>query len=291
MLAGLVLIVLFLSVPVAHKLTNRQKTYHTYFEDESVSGLEEGGDVKFRGVRIGKISDIKYDRKDLSRVRVEFRVSEDFPMKEGMQVQTQLMGITMLKYLEIAGGTDPEAELLPDGSEIPNKPSGLEALTGKTDVIVAKVELLLNHLTTLTHPDSLASVREIMTNVAAISGEMRTFTETVSPDVQGIAASARSSMEKIDAISGDIQTMTSNVNRSIDSERLGQILSSIDSSAVSLKKLSETVELTIRQSREDITVSMENLRETLENANDLSRMLADNPSLLLRSEQQKARSW
>jgi ABC-type transporter Mla subunit MlaD len=98
-------------------------------------------------------------------------------------------------------------------------------------------------------------------------------------------------MEKIDAISGDIQTMTSNVNRSIDSERLGQILSSIDSSAVSLKKLSETVELTIRQSREDITVSMENLRETLENANDLSRMLADNPSLLLRSEQQKARSW
>jgi hypothetical protein len=45
----------------------------------------------------------------------------------------------------------------------------------------------------------------------------------------------------------------------------------------------------VRQSREDIMVSMQNLREALENANELTKILAENPSLLIRSEQQKER--
>ena len=56
-----------------------------------------------------------------------------------------------------------------------------------------------------------------------------------------------------------------------------------------MKTLSKNLDLTIRQTREDFTVSMENLRETLENANELSKILAENPSLILRGETQKER--
>jgi hypothetical protein len=58
---------------------------------------------------------------------------------------------------------------------------------------------------------------------------------------------------------------------------------------VALKALSENLDMTVRQSREDITVSMENLRETLENANELSKILMEDPSLILRGESQKER--
>jgi hypothetical protein len=47
--------------------------------------------------------------------------------------------------------------------------------------------------------------------------------------------------------------------------------------------------LMVRQSREDISVSMQNLREALENANQLAKELSENPSLLLKGEQQKER--
>jgi hypothetical protein len=45
----------------------------------------------------------------------------------------------------------------------------------------------------------------------------------------------------------------------------------------------------IRQGREDFTVGLENIREASENANQLTKTLAENPSLLLKGEAQKER--
>jgi len=56
-----------------------------------------------------------------------------------------------------------------------------------------------------------------------------------------------------------------------------------------MQQLSQDMSLIVKQSREDIMVSMENLREALENANELTKILAENPSLLLKGEQQKER--
>jgi phospholipid/cholesterol/gamma-HCH transport system substrate-binding protein len=291
MIAGLVLIAIFIAVPVSRRMSNRQKTYHTYFTDESVSGLEEGADVKFRGVRVGKVSNTGYDPGDLSRVRIEFRVDHDFPMNSDMYLQTQMMGITMLKYLEISGGDDSTATAVEPGSFIPNKPSLGATITGKAEDIMLKVELLLNHLNTLTHPDSLAAVKEILDNVAAITDDAEEFFGGITPDVKAITGSARKTMDNVTQITTDIRGVTGHVNRTVDSEQLSGILVSIDSTAYAMKRLSETLELTLRQSREDFTVSMQNLREALENANEVTRMLAENPSLLLRSEQQKERRF
>jgi phospholipid/cholesterol/gamma-HCH transport system substrate-binding protein len=289
MIAGLVLIAIFIAIPVGRKMTNRQKSYYTYFSDESVSGLEEGADVKFRGVRVGKVSNTSYDPDDLSRTRVEFNVDRDFPMNSDMYLQTQMMGITMLKYLEISGGDDTTATPVEPGSEIPNKPSLGATITGKAEDIMVKVEMLLNHLNVVTHPDSLAAVKRILDNVAAISEEATGFFDAVSPDVKAITSSARTTMTNVEQITADVRGVTGEVNRTVDSEQLSGILLSVDSTAYAMKQLSETLELTIRQSREDFTVSMQNLREALENANEVTRMLAENPSLLLRSEEQKAR--
>jgi hypothetical protein len=43
----------------------------------------------------------------------------------------------------------------------------------------------------------------------------------------------------------------------------------------------------VLQTREDISISMENLREAMESANQLMRLLADDPSLLIRGEKRE----
>ncbi len=285
---GVVLIALFISVPLGFKLTHRQKAYVCYFQGESVSGLEEGATIKFRGIPIGKVERISYEPRNLDRVKVDFRVRHDFPLKSDMYVQTGMMGITGLKYVEISGGTD-SAQILPPGSQIESRPSLMATITGKTDVIIAKVELLLNHLNAITDPDSLASLRRILDNVADISAKTERFIDDVAPEVRGMAKTANRSMQKIDGIAGDVKVLTGNLNQNIDARRMGAILGSIDSTSRSLKKLSETLDLTIRQTQEDFSISVENLRETLINANELSKTLAENPSLLIRGDPQKER--
>ncbi len=289
MIIGAILLAVFIAIPVGFSLTKREKAYHTYFDESvSLSGLEQGADVKFRGVPIGKVSTITYNPKDISRVKVLFTVQSDFPLKTDMYLTTGMMGITGLKYVEIMGGSD-SAAIMPPGSQVESRPSLFESITGKTDVLVGKVELLLNHLTAITNPDSLSGVKQIIDNVAVITDETRAFVQTARPEIQQVTAAAGRAAEKVDAIAGDLHRFSTSFSRGFEVNRVQDILASVDSAALAMKELSIDLDLTIRQTREDFTVSMENLRETLENANELSKLLAENPSLLIRSEQQRER--
>jgi phospholipid/cholesterol/gamma-HCH transport system substrate-binding protein len=285
--AACVLVVL-VAIPLGIRLTHKDKTYFAYFSGESMSGLEQGSQVKYHGVLIGKVSRISYDPKSLSRILVVLKVQRDFPMKKDMFAQSWSMGITGLNYLDIMGGTN-EAPLLPPNSEIPTKVSMMGKLTGQFDVIVGKVELLLNHLNAITEPDSLASIKKILDNLVAVSGDARNFFGSAGPDFAKIAGTARHVIVKIDSISTDIHAISSTVNHSLSENQLGRIVTRVDSTVLSLKNLSETMLLMVRQSREDISVSMQNLREALENANQLIKELSENPSLILKGEQQKER--
>jgi phospholipid/cholesterol/gamma-HCH transport system substrate-binding protein len=253
LVAGAALIAVFVAIPVGLQLTHRQKNYYAYFLDESISGLEQGADVKFRGVPVGKVVRIRYDRTDLSRVRVDVRVEHDFPLTEDMVGQIGGLSLTGIKHMELGGGTN-SSPLRAEGTEIPTKQSVMATLTGKAEEIILKIEVLLNHLNGLTHPDS--SLGTILENVAEITAEAKGFVAAVRPKVERSAGSFTSLMNRIDSISQDVKVITA---------------------------------LVIRQSREDIMVAMENLREALENANELTKILAENPSLLLRGEQQRER--
>jgi ABC-type transporter Mla subunit MlaD len=286
---GAILLAVFLAIPLGLKLREKQKHFYAYFEGESLSGLEQGAVVKFHGVPIGKVEHIAYDPANLLRVRVELRIQDEFPFKTDMYAQTGMVGITGLKYVEILGGSN-EAALLAEGSEIPSKQSPMAALTGKADEIVAKVELLLHNLALITHPDSLAGVKGIIDNVEVITADTRHYLSVLGPDIQTGAESIKDLVGTIDSIANTMNTMTSRVNTMLSSGALNTIVSGADSTLRSLNHVSEDLSLIVRQTREDIIVSMENLRETMENANQLSKMVTENPSLLLRgNEQQRER--
>jgi len=289
MVIGLVIGATLIAIPIGSRLSNRQKTFYAYFSGESLSGLEEGAQVKFHGVPIGKVARISYDPADLTRVKTEIRVQENFPMKTDMYAEAGAMGITGLKYVEILGGTNGAPLLKPD-SEVPTKTSMFATITGKAEIIVGKVELLLNHLNAITEPDSLASIKNILGNLAVITKDFRGFFGSVGPDLQGISGAAQQLMVRLDSISRDVKSLTGTVNQSLSGPRLSSIVASVDTSAQSIKTLSETMSLMVRQSREDFSVSLKNLREALENANGLMRELSENPSLIIRGEQQKERT-
>jgi phospholipid/cholesterol/gamma-HCH transport system substrate-binding protein len=286
MTVGILLAALFIAIPIGFRLANRQMAFYAYFAGESVSGLEQGADVKFRGVPVGKVIKIAYDRNRLERVRVDVRIERDFPLKTDMYGQISGISITGIKHIELSGGTD-EAGLLPEGSEIPTRQSPMTIVTGKAEEIIAKIEVLLNHLNGLTHPDSAVGV--VLDNVAAITTDVRGIVSDFRPQMERGASSAIDLIARIDSMTADLSVIVAETRRTFSGERFTSIMASVDSSAMSIKHVSDDISLIVRQSREDIMVSMENLRDALENANELTKILAENPSLLLRGEQQKER--
>ncbi len=286
---GVALIAVFFAVPLGVKFTNKFSTYIAFFQGESLSGLEQGAVVKFSGVPIGKIIKINYLPNDLTRVKVIMEIQEDFPMKTDMVATTGAMGITGLKYVEITGGTN-EAPPLKPGSEIKTKVSPFTVITGKAESIIAKVELLLNHLNEISNPDSLKSIKKIIDNVAEITSSVNEFVDETRPGVKNIATSADSILKKVSMILTDVNEFTTTMNQSISSEQLSRTFSKIDSTVQSMKGLTDNLSMMVRQSREDFSTGMQNIREATENANQLTKILVENPSLLLKGESQRERN-
>lgn len=287
-IAGTILLAIFAAIPLGLKLTDNFKNYIAFFEGESLSGLEQGAVVKFNGVPIGKVDKISYSPSDLSKVRVELKIQDDFPMKVDMVATSGSMGITGLKYVEITGGSN-DSDLLKPGSEIPTKISTFSSITGKAESIVAKIEILLNHLNQISNPDSLRAIKTILDNVALITSDVKGFVKESTPKINGMASKSKSILTKIDNIASDVKVVTETVSTTISADRINNTLNEIDSTVLSLKSLSVDLSLMIKQSREDFMVGMENIREATENANQLTKILAENPSLLLKGESQRGR--
>jgi phospholipid/cholesterol/gamma-HCH transport system substrate-binding protein len=104
MVAGGVLLLFFIAIPVGFKLTDKSELYYSFFsKGESISGLVEGAEVRYNGVKIGNVEDILLDPVDFTSVKVVYRIDKSkIIITRGMKAQTGLMGITGLLYVEIS---------------------------------------------------------------------------------------------------------------------------------------------------------------------------------------------
>ena len=267
-----------LIIGIGAKFSKQTTRYYSEFTGESLSGLTKGMDVKFRGIPIGKVSAISYNPSDLSKVRVEFEVEKEFPMKEDMVAETGMSGITGLKYIEIMGGTN-EAALLPPNSLIPSRPSLFGTLSDKAESIIANVEELLKNLNTATNRDSLNDLFETFRNINELTSNVN--------------SASGNFVEKFDSIVTSINNMTTTMEQLVydfsEKGHLFDIMINLDSTVVSLNELAKNFGLTFTQSREDFGATLQDLRQTMENLDELSAMLVENPSLLLYGTPQKKR--
>jgi len=283
---GMVILAAFIAIPIGLRFTERTKSYYTLFQGETLYGLDVGAKVRFNGMSIGIVEKISYLPEDLTKMKVEMSVPYNFPIKVDMHTTTGLVGITGLKYIEISGGSN-ESEYLKPGGEIPNRQSMFASIGDKAGELADKVDVLLSHLNTLTHPDSLRSLKTIMDNVADITGDAKEAFGDVRafiPTAGKIADTTKLIISEALKITKDIKDVTGNFKEGLSGSDIAGIVMRMDSTMALVKNLAEDVSLMVLQTREDFAATVNNLKETSDNANLLMRMLSDNPSLLIRGE-------
>ena len=120
-LTGLALAVGFILFLTANRIGPSGQVYECYFR-ESVQGLEEGSAVRFRGVAIGRVTEIglvaaayrnrsaSTESKEYQLVFVRFAVDErrtgetenvETAIRQGLRVRLASQGITGVSYLEL----------------------------------------------------------------------------------------------------------------------------------------------------------------------------------------------
>jgi len=268
------------------KLLEKRDIYFVKYEDVSVSGLEIGSNVKYHGVRVGRVEDIKIDPQSVETVIVTLSLKGDTPVKKDVKAEIAAMSLTGMKMIELTGGSS-LAELLPPKSEIPAGTSSLQFITGKAEVVSRKLEIVLTNLESITGGENQARVFRLIDN-----------TSDVLEDFHSIISESREPLANTVA---NFESASAHLDRILSAEEIDNTLAQIDSVSKALqeadfagtvRKLAETFEqaritfnhldLTLLKGRHDLLVSLEVLRESLDSFNEFSRMIAEDPSILLR---------
>ncbi len=85
--------------------------YLVYMTD-SVSGLDVDGEVKYKGVNIGRVSEVGLDPENPERVRIVLLVLEDTPVKTDTVATLESQGITGIANINLSGGSKDAAALM-----------------------------------------------------------------------------------------------------------------------------------------------------------------------------------
>jgi ABC-type transporter Mla subunit MlaD len=302
-IAALIVVIFVLSGGALHPGLR----YESYFR-ESVQGLDVGSAVKFRGVTIGKVTDIGLDsaeyppakrsalrHKVYHQVVVRFRVDPrklgaEIPIaqavQDGLRIQVAPQGITGLAYLELSFITNPSPPQTvpwhPDSPVIPSIPSTLTQVSDAVQHLLANMDKvkfdqmlgsLTSLVTTLNTEVTSGDAAQTLHNANLLLGQLSVAMRQA--DLPGTTKAVRD-------LAGGPQT------QAILNQLAGASRSLAASSAAMPKLLAQT-QATVAQASEttasldrQIIPVLRNLDAASANMRELSETLKHDPSVILR---------
>jgi phospholipid/cholesterol/gamma-HCH transport system substrate-binding protein len=204
-----------------------QKSYDEYqaIMEESVAGLNVKAPVKFNGVDVGNVREIRLDPDNLDRVILLLAIERGTPIKEDTVAVLKIQGLTGIAYAELSGGTQnsPPLQAKP-GSEypvIPTKPS-----------LSARLENVLT--TVLTKLDRTSTSID-----ALLSEENRAAFKSALGDIAIVANTIAARRKTLDATMADAARTFANASGA--SAKAGPLIDSINRSAAAVEKMGNEV--------------------------------------------------
>ncbi len=296
----------------AREVFQKEDIYYVSYEGTSVSGLEVGSPVKYMGIHVGTIKNIRIDPINVNSIIVELALAPDTPIKEDARADITSMGLTGLKAIEISGGSN-NARSLEPGDQIKAGSSITQEITGKAEIIAQKAENVLNNLQQFTEPQNLQKFSDMADNINTLITQANQTITTVDSiilenrtDLRNTLVPLKNVSERLDKSSKLLLTSMETINAKVESDTLDQILGNIRDASLKLKEtdfkdmvdniasiaqqtqsLIYKIDNDLDKSSKDFSESLHLLRLTLENLNEASVKINNDPSILIRGSNTK----
>ncbi len=257
------------------QLFQKSFTLETYIK-QSVTGLDTGAAVRFRGVKIGQVTSIGLsgdiyeqevpfeERRQYVVVRMQIfgdKVTErqitDF-VKNNLRARVKSMGITGVNYIEFdfsPGAADHAAlpfNWKPDHPVIPSMPN-------QADEIISGIQKLIGAL-----------------NEMNIDGTQKKFDALLLNLNTMMAGDGKNNTGLIQSVN-DINLVLGRIAKVTDKDELNIMMRELVGAIVALRQ-------TITSIQGDTSVTIENLKQTSEQLNELTRIASQSPASLIWGE-------
>ena len=191
---------------------SKYQQYRIHFA-ESVSGLSNGSDVKFRGVKVGNVKSIIIDPKDSRLIEVDIQLLKSTPVKRDTKANLKLQGITGVVFIELSGGNTAEPNLAnkENKNEIPEiqaEQSSLNALIDRVPILLDKISGSFDRFNKVLSDDNIATTTDMLKNGDATMRQLHGIVGNSSKDIGDSTHSAASTMRHLDKAASQLENVS-----------------------------------------------------------------------------------
>jgi phospholipid/cholesterol/gamma-HCH transport system substrate-binding protein len=262
------------------------KRYEIYF-DGSVSGLERGAAVRYLGVGVGRVQQMRIDPRDAGRVQVLVDMDSATPISDRTLAELQLQGVTGLLYIDLQqirqGVKLPDVVPGIDYPVIRSSRSRFDVFLARLPDVLASAGELVDRASRALSDDNIAAITRSLNNIdRASAGLPQTLRDvnTLIGELRGasadLAASAKGARQIVDQAGPEVVASLQRVHVVTDN----------------LAKTTDEIEKLVNDNRQDLRSftrdglpELERLlregRGAAEEIRELSSSLKENPSQLL----------
>lgn len=217
-LAGFLGLLGFLLWFAQYELDRQFAYYDVRFS--SVSGLSRASEVRFAGLPVGQVVDVRLSPDSDGTVLVRLEVSGDTPVRTDSIATIESMGVTGVSYVGISAG-DPQAPLLRNDETVPEIESGrsvLQTLTEDAPQIVDEALTVLERISEILNEENQQKVQSILDNLEQSSSELSealTDFADVSQTIAGASVDIVGFTEQLEPVIGAVEETLGNVDEAL----------------------------------------------------------------------------
>jgi phospholipid/cholesterol/gamma-HCH transport system substrate-binding protein len=269
-LAAVVGAFLFVMWIAGYGAAGGHRSYQVVFNG-SVSGLSNGANVSFNGIKVGEVTHLTFSRSDPHQVVADIDVNSEAPIDKNTRARLETQGLTGGAVVALLGGTTAGAALVGQNGRPPVIYAGQSVQL--QDILDSVSALSIKATSILDDADKILADNSAPIHSAI--GNLDQFSKALADNSAGVDAALKSVGEigkQIGPLAARLQTLSDDADRlvqSIDTDQVRTIVGNVQ--AMSAKGVS-----VIDRADKLLSDNADSIQSTLHNADVFSKTLADN---------------
>jgi len=239
----------------------------------SVSGLKVDAPVRFRGVDIGRVDSISFDRAQSGRIRVRVSVDPAAPIARSTYAKLSYQGISGVAFIQLDDERGKSSDRLPlatgNVAQMDLQASMLENVEDGIDDALAKVASVATRLDELLNEENQKRLMAMVDSIEQTSQRYGTLARDLEPSAKalpGLLQQAGQTVTRAQGAVDNVATLAADVDR-----KLG-VLDAVSAAAKQIARAADDLHRDtlprVNALADQVSVDARELRRTLHQVNE-----------------------
>ncbi len=250
------------------RLDSRSAKEYDIFFRGGVTGLANGGVVRFNGVPIGQVRKIGLVNDDPGLVRVRISVDGETPILQGTTAVLDAQGFTGVAFVQLQGGYKGQKPITAQNGQdvpvIPAQPSAIQSLFMSAPQLLEQASEAITRIGILLNEENRKNIGESLKNI----NKMTTGLAQSTPDLQRAMSSLEGTMVELRTASQSVRQLADTTNTTVSTD-LPPLMSDLRGVAQRMRKTADNLDVAVTAARPGI----ENFSETT--VPEVNRLIVD----------------